>query len=81
MKTTSFNARDAHVPEFPYSNVVARITSPGFVRHTHYRPFDTSRWLYWELGKMGCWIVLVPDYKPHVFAGNFVAGLSAETSP
>ena len=39
----------------------------GFVRHA-YRPFDT-RWLYWEAahGLLGR---PVPDYHPHVFAGN-----------
>ena len=39
----------------------------GFVRHA-YRPFDT-RWLYWEAGR-GLLGRPVPEYRPHVFAGN-----------
>ena len=39
----------------------------GFVRHA-YRPFD-NRWLYWEAGH-GLLGRPVPDYRPHVFAGN-----------
>ncbi len=39
----------------------------GFVRHA-YRPFD-SHWLYWESGH-GLLGRPVPEYEPHVFAGN-----------
>ena len=42
-------------------------TESGFVRHA-YRPFDT-RWLYWEAGH-GLLGRPVPEYRPHVFAGN-----------
>ena len=40
----------------------------SFIRHA-YRPFD-NRWLYWdaERGFLGR---PVPDYKPHLFEGNF----------
>ena len=40
----------------------------GFIRYA-YRPFD-SRWLYWETDS-GLLDRPRPDYKPHVFAGNF----------
>ncbi len=40
----------------------------GFIRYT-YRPFDT-RWLYWE-DETDLLDRSRPDYKPHVFAGNF----------
>ena len=42
-------------------------TESGFVRHA-YRPFDT-RWLYWEAGH-GLLGRPVPEYRPHVLAGN-----------
>ena len=46
-------------------------TESGFVRHA-YRPFDT-RWLYWETGH-GLLGRPVPEYRPHVFAGNLWLG-------
>ena len=40
----------------------------GFVRYS-YRPFD-NRWLYWE-ADVGMLDRPRPEYKPHVFPGNF----------
>ncbi len=48
-------------------------TTSGFVRHA-YRPFDT-RWLYWEAGH-GLLGRPVPEYRPHVVAGNLWLGSS-----
>ena len=49
----------------------------GFVRHS-YRPFDT-RWLYWDTGR-GLIGRPVPEYRPHVFEGEPVAGFTAEAA-
>ena len=50
----------------------------GFVRYA-YRPFD-NRWLYWDTGR-GLLGRPVPNYRPHVFEGNRVAGDAAEAAP